>query len=99
MKEFPVFAEITGLLHSACTFDTEKVLFLFDEKNMYVLEWTAEKLLPALLILICTALVSITLLLSTTTLCAKIDQEARALVSDSLIWKVSSEENRTAWFC
>ena len=43
MKEFPVFAEITGLLHSACTFDTEKVLFLFDEKNMYVLEWTAEK--------------------------------------------------------
>ena len=53
-------------------------------------------LLHAQHILTCSALVSLTSLHSTIMPCAKIDQEARVLASDSSIWRVSSEENRIA---
>lgn len=39
MKDIPEFEEITGKVHSATAYDLTKEIFLFDEKNMYVISF------------------------------------------------------------
>ena len=43
IKTFPKYPEITGTLHSGCAYDIEQNIFLFDEKNMYVIKFEQEK--------------------------------------------------------
>ncbi len=38
IREFPEFAEITGTLHSGTAYEVNNHMFLFDEKNMYVVK-------------------------------------------------------------
>ena len=38
IKEFPEFPAITGTLHSGAAYEINQHLFLFDEKNMYVIK-------------------------------------------------------------
>lgn len=38
MKSLPLFKHITGTIHSGCSFNIEQHMFLFDEKNMYVIK-------------------------------------------------------------
>ena len=37
LKTYPSFLEISGTIHSAVSYDIDKYLFLFDERNMYVI--------------------------------------------------------------
>jgi hypothetical protein len=38
IREFPEFKEITGTIHSGTGYEIDNHIFLFDEKNMYVIK-------------------------------------------------------------
>jgi hypothetical protein len=44
MKQIPEFKDITGTIHSGCSYDISDHIFLFDEKNMYMLKFETMKL-------------------------------------------------------
>ena len=44
VKDFPVFPEITGTIHSATAYEIGKHIFVFDEKNMYVISYMPYKI-------------------------------------------------------
>lgn len=37
-KEYPEFKQITGIIHSVTSYEVEKHLIMFDEKNAYVIK-------------------------------------------------------------
>ncbi len=38
IRDFPEYKEITGTLHSGTAYEINNHMFLFDEKNMYILK-------------------------------------------------------------